>query len=159
MNTSQPVRILTFSVFLAFIAGFVAYRAGAFESESGSPEPLIEEAMMAVDTPGVKTDSLKVFELNEEMMSSSKSMVIYTPPKQDTAKKKQDSISRHIMMTSSKSGGIFLPKDLKIDTSRQEKTDAGNQQKKPMMGGSKSAYIYDPSDFEPKKDTAKPKKK
>jgi hypothetical protein len=133
---TQPIRIFTFSVFLLLIGMFVAYRAGAFDSMFGERYSLsdvhADNSTIALDTPGVKKDSLAL-KMDQQMMSSSKSMVIYTPPKQDTAKKKTTTTTPTTkpMMGGSKSAIIFEPKPNNNTTNNTNNTNKANQPAKP----------------------------
>ncbi len=142
MKNSNPlVKALTISFFAILIGGFVAFRAGAFESfmnEERSAGNYSGE-MSFVDSP-VKDTTEK-----EVMMSGSKAMVILDHEKektpQDTTKKKTSgdtgarnsnnpnqtqtppkNINMPVYMGGSKSGPVFTPKP---DTQQQQ------QQQKP----------------------------
>lgn len=125
---STAVKLITVSVFTVLIVSFVCYRAGAFDNHILSENNFdVSNAGMAVDTPKVKQDSLTI-ELDREMMSSSKSMKMTRPLKQDTSKKTEvkpvnqsAEPKKSNYMGSSKSAVIFEPEPQKQDTVKKPK--------------------------------------
>lgn len=134
------LKIAAFTSFSILLILFVAFRAGALDKYfQKDPEPLAayKEKERTIEIfPGPDTPDKK-----QTMMSSSKSAIIYEPkfsPHVDT------SFKLHPLQ----------------DTSKKKTADSVTKLKKiQVMGGSKSAYIYDPSDWDKKtpakKDTGK----
>ncbi len=130
--SSSAVKMTTVFVFTLLIVCFVCYRVGAFDDTSISQNLGISEGnfdvtppMNALDTPS--RDSL-VIELDREMMSSSKSMRMSRPVKQDTTKKavttdttKKKQPQKSNYMGSSKSAVIFEPAPQQTDTAKNPK--------------------------------------
>ncbi len=118
MQPSNTLKIVTLTTFSLLMTGFVAYRSGAFSHASGLGDRSNSSTGMEfpVDSPPPKAN-MSPSEL--EMMSSSKSAVIYKPivgdslkPKQDTGKvkaAKKDTLKKKTYMGSSKSGYIYVP--------------------------------------------------
>jgi hypothetical protein len=128
------LKSITIFFFTLLIFCFVAYRAGALESilnNDNSPGSLKRNGM-AVDTPGVKKDSIMLEE--KMMMSSSKSAPIFRP-------------TNKLIIDGDTIKGIWT----------RAQTDSiikASKKKKTVMGSSKSGFIYEP---EPDT-TATPKK-
>ncbi|MGZ4056193.1 MAG: hypothetical protein ACXVPU_17360 [Bacteroidia bacterium] len=139
MNSPKPIlKIVTLSVFSLLIICFVAYRAGVFENSTDSGRTMLENGFLesqntiAIDTPKTKSDSVIIE--NKEMMSSSKSIVIYKQPpvkngqtingasapasKTDTTKKV---VPKKVIMSSSKSAFIYDPNLGAVDSSSKKK--------------------------------------
>lgn len=127
---STTIKVITVSVFTLLIICFVSYRVGAFDNFSFSSKSITtynsntSDNQMAVDTPIVAKDSIII---DQEMMSSSKSMMIpknfkrdtiKTIPAKDTTSKKP--LKKSSTMSSSKSGIIFEPQPDK-DTAKKPK--------------------------------------
>ncbi|MDP2388540.1 MAG: hypothetical protein Q8M29_19355 [Bacteroidota bacterium] len=146
MKATNPIiKVVAVSCFLILITGFVAYRSGAF-TDTKTPIPEKGEKPLADTPPPVNpvimnsTKSGKVIEPKKnnsdnilkstEIMSSSKSGIVVDDEltkdlnsKNDSATvAKQDSLLeqallRELIMGSSKSGAIILPKQ---DTSKKK---------------------------------------
>lgn len=130
MQPNRILKIVTLTAFSLLMTGFVAYRSGAFTSTNPSNLSSSSTGMeFPVDSPPPKAN---MSPSQVEMMSSSKSAIIYKPIAEDSLKTMKDT------------GKV---KQVKKDTLK----------KKTYMGSSKSGYIYVP---EPKPDTTKktPKK-
>lgn len=149
---STFLKATTLSCFFILIAGFVAYRSDAFEPDA------ISDAF-AVDSPNVErkdptmfpsSKSAKIFKEREEF-----DLTDTTKNKKVVAKKKKDTISSFYMddiMSSSKSGAIFIP-EFTIDTAKtKQKNKEENKevtpkvflQEKNIMSSSKSLIIATP---------------
>lgn len=129
---SSTVKVITISVFTILIVSFVCYRVGAFDNFSFASTPTdnyfaSNTNQIAVDTPVVKKDSIII---DREMMSSSKSMRMSRPLKQDTTKKtttptadttKKQQQKKSNYMGSSKSAVIFEPPVQLVDTTKKPK--------------------------------------
>lgn len=119
MKPAHPiVKILTLTVFVVLISGFVAYRTGKLNG-------MMYGERISVDSPA--KDSIVEVKV---MMSSSKSGILYeeapaygkvdTPPKPKPENKKPP-----VYMGGSKSAAVFVPEP---DTSKEEKPQQQQQQ-------------------------------
>ena len=137
-TSSSAIKILTLSVFATLIILFVCYRVGVFDNDSVSQtysevnlSDFESNSLNAIDTPVVNNDSIL---MDREMMSSSKSMRISRPVKQDTTKKStvvnqsttapsnnNNQTQKSNYMGSSKSAVIFEPPLQLVDTAKKPK--------------------------------------
>ena len=134
MKKSPWIKALTLSSFLLFITAFVLYRSGKLDTWFDKEEPSIQTSHNGGSIADNTMDTTKPVVPDTTprlMMSSSKSMVLTDKSKRykDTIglKKKVDSIKREtILMSSSKSGIIFKPLSVNMDS---VKTDTAKPRK------------------------------
>jgi hypothetical protein len=128
MKPAHPfLKIVTLSVFVVLISGFVAYRAGAFNEIIHGERIAVNIYDAVVDSPG--TDSVKPAPV---MMSSSKSVYVPDdhPASTDADKKNNQNRTRPankpVIMPSSKSGPVYVPEP---DTLKEAPKQQQQQQK------------------------------
>ncbi|WP_299626697.1 hypothetical protein [uncultured Tenacibaculum sp.] len=117
---NKIIKSITLIVFSTLIISFIAYRAGylndiIFNSSTNLPEEESSEN-------STQNDSAKKI----EFMSSSKTIIMQDHPilSKDSTKMKMDSIVMQSFISSSKSGLILKPKDLKKTTPDAIVTDS-----------------------------------
>ena len=133
MQKSKAVRYLVLSIFFLLVAGFVAFRAGLFETQSS-----------AADTNSIQ----------ELHFVSNQIPITDSPPRKDTERAR---------MYSSKSGAILPRDYIKKTKDTVVKKDTSAIKIDSFwidehMGSSKSFQIYKPTEVKAKKDSAKRKK-
>jgi hypothetical protein len=134
MKKSPWLKAFTLSSFLLFITAFVLYRSGELDAWFDKEEPSIQTSHNGVTIADNTMDTTKPVVTDTArrlMMPSSKSMILTDKAKRnkDTIglKKRIDSIKREtILMSSSKSGIIFKPLSVKMDS---VKTDTASVHK------------------------------
>lgn len=150
MKQFKPLQILTLSIFILLLSGFVAYRAGAFDATKkinslDLNSQLLEHPLknpIYTDTPTITKDTVRI---NPNLLPSSKSLLIYD---KYTIQKHQ--LKQEINIDDSLRNALY---NGIIDTLEFKKPPEFN-----YMGTSKSGVIFPPrtdsriEDFTPKSD-------
>jgi hypothetical protein len=135
MKQFKPLQILTLSIFILLLSGFVAYKSGVFDRSANSQVEIknvvqtniTQTIPVNIDTPTKLIDTPKI---NPRLLSSSKSMIIV-----DKSLIKY-SLLEQIKIEDSISKALYSNK---IDTAEIKKSLRFN-----YMGTSKSGIIFTP---------------